>query len=74
MKSLAALALAAALAAGTVSTANAFGIYFEPAFNAEESLHVGPDGTVHDECHGRSSGTAHPLCGTATGGPVGGLF
>ena len=76
MRTIAALTLAAALAAGTVSTANAFGLYAsEPmASNLEESLHVGPDGTVYDHCHGRASGTAHALCGTASGGPVGGLF
>lgn len=74
MKTLAALALAAALAAGTVSTANAFGIYSDPAYDTEQSVHVDLEGTVHDHCHGMSSGHAHPLCGTATGGPAGGLF
>ena len=76
MKKIAALALAAALTAGTMSTASAFGIYpTDPAaWSAEEPLHVGPDGTVYDHCHGKASGTAHALCGTATGGPAGGLF
>lgn len=76
MKKIAAVALAVALTAGTMSTASAFGIYpTEPtAWSTEDSLHVGPDGTVYDHCHGKASGTAHALCGTASGGPVGGLF
>lgn len=74
MTKIAAVALAIALTAGTMSTASAFGTYAANPYLAEESEHVGPDGTVHDHCHGMASGTAHALCGTATGGPSGGLF
>ena len=74
MRKIAALALAATLAAGTVSTASAFGIAPIEPTAAEETLHVGPDGTVYDDCHGMTSGTAHIFCGTETGGPAGGLF
>ena len=74
MTKIAAVALAVALTAGTLSTASAFGTYPAEPIAAEETMHVGPDGTVHDHCHGMASGTAHALCGTATGGPSGGLF
>ena len=57
-----------------MSTASAFGIYPTEPTAVEDSLNVGPDGTVYDHCHGMMSGTAHVLCGTAAGGPAGGLF
>lgn len=75
MKTFAALSLAAVLTAGSVASASAFvHPWIEMGSAAAQRIEAGAKPTHHDRCHGQMSGTAHESCGTATGGPVGGLF
>ena len=75
MKRLAALSLAAALTAGSMTSASAFAPeWIDGESAASMRLGSAAEPTHFDPCHGRTSGTAHHSCGTATGGPAGGLF
>lgn len=74
MKTLAAVSLAVSLTAGSITGASAFGGLPSAMEASIQPLRSGVEPTHFDRCHGRASGTAHHSCGTATGGPVGGLF
>ncbi len=76
MKYLTALSIAAFIAVGAASGARAFapGLIEAGQVGVPHAARHEAQRVVHDHCHGRASGTAHRLCGSATGGPSGGLF
>ena len=74
MKTLVALSLAVVVTVGSMASAAAFVHPLSDLEASAEQLHPNVERTHFDRCHGRTSGTAHESCGTATGGPVGGLF
>jgi hypothetical protein len=74
MKTLAVLSLATLIVAGAGSGATAIAQSLPVERGETVTMIEGDVAPAWDYCHGQTAGTAHRLCGTATGGPSGSLF